>query len=128
MQHFTLHLHGIKVAVNLGWYDAERSFPQVIEVDALLGVCNSLVGTADNLDGTPDYAAVVAMIREHLMSQEWRVVEYMITRLCDLVLEHFPEVEFVELSVKKRIMAELEYAHFQGKRVRISNESVRTLP
>lgn len=108
MNSYTLSIQGLRQAIYLGWGDAERAFPQVVTLDLSCVVANDTIGTADELAQTVDYAAVVQTVKETLQERSWKIVEYLLAVIGDLLLQKYPLISSVTISLRKTILAEID--------------------
>jgi FolB domain-containing protein len=108
MNTYKLSIQGLREAIHLGWEDAERAHPQVVTIDLILVVANQTVGTADDLAQTVDYAAVTQTIKDALRARRWKIVEYLLAVIGDLLLETYPLIVSVTISLRKTVLAEID--------------------
>lgn len=127
MNSYTLSIKGLREAIHLGWHDAERSFPQVVTLDLTYVVSNEKVGTADDLAQTVDYSAVVQTVQDTLRARDWKIVEYLVAVVGDLLLEKFPLISSVTVSLRKTVLAEIDGFVVTSTRSR-SSDGINSLP
>lgn len=96
----TLRVKGIDLWGRCGVTTEERAVGQRLVVDVRLEPVD-ISGTAtDELDGTVDYGAVVAVVREAVEGAEYRLIERLADEICRRLLGSF-ELREVAVAVSK---------------------------
>jgi dihydroneopterin aldolase len=70
-----LIIHGLELWLKVGCTEAERAFPQRLEMDVTLEMPLSAAGKSDDLSQSVDYAAVAEALRQKLTPQSFRLIE-----------------------------------------------------
>jgi len=94
-------LRGMEFEGRHGATDEERSEPQMIEVDIDLELDLRAAGTSDDLGKTVDYARVFEICRAQVEQQSYHVLEAIGEHIAADVLGAFPQVELVNVTVRK---------------------------
>jgi 7,8-dihydroneopterin aldolase/epimerase/oxygenase len=97
-----IEIKGLQVAARVGVPDLERSVPQKLEVDLVLG--GDFRELDDDLNQTSDYAAVSDWIRRECTSREFRLIESLADHLANGLLSGFPRVVSTTLTLRKFIL------------------------
>ncbi|MHB8189596.1 MAG: dihydroneopterin aldolase [Ferrimicrobium sp.] len=98
MTGFRIHVHSIRLQVNLGWGDEERANPQPIEVDLILELANPFIGS-DELCDTVDYRSCIDAVVE-VVSVPTRLLETIAVRIADRILCD-PRIASTRVAVTK---------------------------
>ena len=97
-----IEIKNLQVAAKVGVPDLERSIPQKLEVDLVLGGDFQELG--DDLTRTTDYAAVSEWIRRECASREFQLIESLADHLSHGLLAGFPRVVSTTLTLRKFIL------------------------
>ncbi|NKE10342.1 dihydroneopterin aldolase [Kocuria subflava] len=84
-----------------GVLDGEKSVGQQFSVDAVLTVDLRAAGATDNLAHTVHYGEVAELIHAQITGEPVELIETLADRTARLVLERYPLVQRVELTVNK---------------------------
>ena len=84
-----------------GVSEAERSEPQLIEVDAVLELDLRAAGSSDELDQTVDYAEVFEICRAVVEERSFRLLEAIAESIASAALARFPAVQRLLVTVRK---------------------------
>ena len=95
---FRARVNGLVVHVRCGVSGEERALPQALRVDLDYSYEAEV---ADDLAGTADYGALVEGVAELLEREEFKLLETGVRRIGDHVLNEFPTVAEVTVSVTK---------------------------
>lgn len=71
------------------------------EVDVAMDLDLAEAAEHDDLSKTVDYERVYALVREHVLGNKFYLIERLAYRIAHAVLEAFPMVERVEVTVRK---------------------------
>lgn len=84
-----------------GVLDGEKTVGQQFSVDAVLSVDLSAAGASDDLSHTVHYGEVAELIHAQITGEPVELIETLADRTARLVLEGYPLVQRVELTVNK---------------------------
>ena len=107
-----LILSGLELWVKVGCSEAERAFPQRLEMDATLHLPLKDAGWGDNLSATVDYAEACALIKKTVEPKTFKLAEAVAEQTADLLLGKY-KLTSVTIQVKKRALPGLAYAAVQ---------------
>ena len=95
-------LKGLKFTACHGYLDIEKSRPQAFIVDADLYADLFEAGTSDDLADTVNYSDVADLIEKIMVKAEpVNLIEHICEKICNHILNDFPAVKKVEVTVKK---------------------------
>lgn len=83
-----------------GVYEAERAQGTRFEVDLRLGCQLEKACQSDQLDDTIDYGKLYDCVAAE-MQQPVNLIEHLAERICRSIRTHFPEIESVEIRLRK---------------------------
>jgi FolB domain-containing protein len=110
-----LILEGVEIWLRVGCTEAERAFPQRIELDLTLELPLAHAGKEDNLSATIDYAQVVDLVKKTLEQKSFKLAEAVAEQTAELLLwKH--KLAAVTVRVKKRALPGLAWAGVQIRR------------
>jgi dihydroneopterin aldolase len=115
-----INLHGMQFAGIHGVGEAEREFPQVIEVDLEVEVNLSRASASDDVADTIDYGPLVRICREVVEDGTHRLLEGIAGVIVDRVFGETP-ADAVTVRVRKLavpIDVEIEFAEIELRRER----------
>lgn len=95
-----IELIGLRVVAPVGVCPEEHDRPQPIEIDLALETDISVAGRTDDLAGTVDYGAVIALAESVCRERHHELLEHLATIIAQRILED-PRVRAVEVCVKK---------------------------
>ena len=95
---FRARVNGLAAHVRCGVSKEERALPQALQVDLDYSY---EAGASDDLAGTVDYGALIEGVAELLEREEFKLLETGVRRIGDHVLNEFPAVVEVTVSVTK---------------------------
>ena len=107
-----LILAGLELWVKVGCSEAERAFPQRLEMDVTLHLPLKDAGWGDNLSATVDYAEACALIKKTIEPKTFKLAEAVAEQAADLLLGKY-KLASVTIQVKKRALPGLSYAAVQ---------------
>lgn len=114
-------LHGMEFEGSHGVSEAERSEPQVIELDVEVEADLRPAGTSDDLAHTVDYSALFEICRAQVEEHTYHLLEALGEAVAADVLGRFEKVERVVVTVRKPgvpLDGVLEYAGVRLERAR----------
>jgi dihydroneopterin aldolase len=115
-------LRGMQFSGIHGVGEAERAFPQVIEVDLEVETDLSRAAASDDVADTIDYGPLVAICREVVEEETQRLLEAIAGAIVNRVLAE-TRAEAVTVRVRKLavpIDVEMEHAEIELRRERIT--------
>lgn len=104
-----LIINGLELWLKIGCTEAERAFPQRIEMDVTLELSLSAAGKSDDLAQSVDYAAVAEALRKKLAPQSFHLIEAVAEQAADFVLWKY-KPRAVTVLIKKRALPGLAWA------------------
>ncbi|WP_294159628.1 dihydroneopterin aldolase [uncultured Selenomonas sp.] len=94
-------LSGMKFYGYHGCLTEERETGQEFYVDVNLALSLRRAGKSDELKNTVNYAAVFEIVKSVVEGQSYHLIEAVAEHIADLVLEEYPEVRTIEVTVHK---------------------------
>lgn len=94
-------LKGMRFTGNTGVFDFEREKPQPFVVDLVLCFRQLKAGRTDCLSDTVDYGAVFVSVREIVEGKRFQLIEALAETISTEILNRYPPVDAVEVSVHK---------------------------
>lgn len=110
-----LIIHGLELWLKVGCTEAERAFPQRLEMDVTLELPLSAAGKSDDLSQSVDYAAVAEALRQKLTPHAFHLVEAVAEQAADVVLWKY-KPQAVTVRLKKRALPGLSWAGVEIRR------------
>lgn len=113
-------LQGIQIPAALGVSAAERRMRRPVALDLELETELATAGRSDRIQQTIHYERVFEVVQDVAANREHKLVEALGQRIADAVLEAFPAVQAVQLTVRKTkpIAGVLDYAGVRMRRER----------
>lgn len=97
----TIFIEGLELYAYHGVPEAEREIGHRYRIDARLRLDLREAGKTDSIRSTVDYASVAQTIVETATKERFLLVEALAETLCNRLLEGFPTVQEVTLTVRK---------------------------
>ena len=95
----------LPVNLKLGFYAEERQHLQTAYVTLRIHVSDdSGAGTRDELAGTVDYGAVIQSVDTCLADREFKLVEAVVERIGNVIMDSQPLCEQVDVKVVKTVL------------------------
>ena len=94
-------LSGMKFYGYHGCLTEERAKGQEFYVDVNVALSLRRAGKSDELKNTVNYAAVFEIVKSVVEGQSYHLIEAVAEHIADLVLERYPEVRTIEVTVHK---------------------------
>jgi 7,8-dihydroneopterin aldolase/epimerase/oxygenase len=101
-------IKGLKIDAAVGVTDAERDYPQRLEVDAVITPLETFAAAADEIDRTVDYDAAAQRIVKLTCSRPRRLIETLASELAEMLVSEFP-AQHAEVEVRKFVLPNTEY-------------------
>lgn len=84
-----------------GVFEGEQEIGQRFYLDVIVEADLVPASSADAVDKTVDYAALVKVVSEAFTEKRQKLLETLATRVAKRVFEHFPIVKAVEVTIRK---------------------------
>lgn len=92
------------VFMRIGYYIGERIRGQDVYVSLVVRLSTVEGGVQDNLENTSNYAKILEMVDWTLRDQEMKLIETAVERLGTALLEAFPQIHDVDVTIEKPIL------------------------
>lgn len=102
----------LEVFYCVGVSDEERAQPQRLLLTVDMGFDFTSAAMSDRLERTIDYHAVAQMLLKHGEGRSWKLLERLVSNLCDIILADY-KPQSVSVVVKKFIIPEARYVSVQ---------------
>jgi dihydroneopterin aldolase len=102
----------LEVFYCVGVSDQERASPQRLLLTVEMGFDITSAALSDRIERTIDYFAVSQMLLKHGEGRSWKLLERLVSNLCDLILGEYP-AHSVSVTVKKFVIPEARYVSVQ---------------
>ncbi len=96
-----IHLTGLTFEGRHGWYDAERQRVRPFRVDVTVAMGLDAPARSDALEDTLDYDRIAEVVLEVGTGTSCRLIEHLAGAVAEALLDAFPAVEAVEVTVHK---------------------------
>ena len=96
-----IEIAGVRFRCAIGITAKERETPREIAVDLSVRIDVGRAAGADTIDATVDYRALARRVIEFGEASRSQLVETLAARLAGAILDEFPAVQEVRLSVEK---------------------------
>jgi len=107
----------LEVFYCVGVTDEERATPQRLLLTVELGFDFSSAALSDRVERTIDYFAVSQMLLKYGEGRNWKLLERLVSNLCDVILAEF-KAESVIVTVKKFVIPQARHVSVQLKKIR----------
>ena len=97
----TLILKECRFDAKIGVFSNERSRFQPLSIDVELGLDTRASAKSDRMSDTVDYRTVHALIKKHIASAEYFLIETLAEKLAALILKKNPMLKSVTLTIRK---------------------------
>ena len=105
-----IFLQGLRVNTKIGCSKEERSFPQLLVIDAKLGLDISKPAQSGCIDETVCYDRLRQLITQEAERQEWILVEELAASIAELSLKTFKLADNILIRVSKKIFSDCDFA------------------
>lgn len=102
----------LEVFYCVGVTDEERAQPQRLLLTVDMGFDFTSAALSDRIERTIDYHAVAQMLLKHGEGRSWKLLERLVSNLCDIILAEY-KPQSVSVVVKKFIIPEARYVSVQ---------------
>lgn len=96
-----IELFGLRTTAIIGVLPEEQTRAQPLEFDIVLHLNDVASAQSDDLDDTVDYGAVCAQVVAHTQNHQYQLLERLAGAITDELLDTFPLIQAVELTVRK---------------------------
>lgn len=107
----------LEVFYCVGVTDEERAQPQRLLLTVDMGFDFTSAALSDRIERTIDYHAVAQMLLKHGEGRSWKLLERLVSNLCDIILADY-KPQSVSVAVKKFIIPEARYVSVQLAKTR----------
>ena len=97
----TLTLKSLQFHAYHGYYPREREEGNDFEIDLIFSANLRQAGASDNLGDTVDYQKVTQVAASVMEGESVKLIETLAKQIGDRLFEQFPEVEALEVCVRK---------------------------
>jgi 7,8-dihydroneopterin aldolase/epimerase/oxygenase len=109
MEKLSIKVVGFKTHIKIGCDDAERSFPQQVELNFNIVLSSPLSCVTDNLAHTIDYRDILKIATNLAERSSWNLLEHYLHDISESLLS-LALVESVALEVAKRVDPRIQSA------------------
>ncbi|UII34858.1 dihydroneopterin aldolase [Fulvivirga ulvae] len=95
-----ISLEGLLFKAYHGYYDEERQKGNKFEVNITVKTDFNHASKKDELEGTVDYERLYAIVKDE-MEQPSKLLEHVVNRMINRVLDEIPAVKKVKISLSK---------------------------
>lgn len=95
-----IHLKNIAIRANHGVYDFEKTEGNDFKVNISFEANLSLSATTDQLSHTINYEEIYAIVKQE-MSHTADLLESVVERIYQHILQKFPQISWIKVSVEK---------------------------
>lgn len=96
-----IRIQGLGFESILGTLSFERTSPQPVVMDLLLELDFTKAAASENVSDTVDYAEAASVVTTFVQDSKFELVETLVWKVAELLLERYPLLKAVEVSVKK---------------------------
>ena len=97
----TIKINNAKFYAYHGDLEYERQYGNQFEVDIEMNCDLTTLDNLDKLTKTVDYLAVYNTVRDIFNKNKFYLIETVNNKICDVLLEKFPLIQEVKVSVRK---------------------------
>lgn len=109
----------LEVFYCVGVSDEERATPQRLLLTVEMGFDITSAALSDRIERTIDYHAVSQMLLKHGEGRSWKLLERLVSNLCDIILAEY-KAQSVSVTVKKFIIPEARHVSVQLMKSRVA--------
>lgn len=115
---YTINIERARFPVKLGWFDKERSYPQIVDVDVCLELSDKVPCPPRELSETIDYMQIMALMRKVCAETEWKLLEHMCTDLAGAILDSSELIQNVSVRTWKNVSTDVRGISVEAKLTR----------
>lgn len=97
----TIYINDLKIDTVIGIFDWERRVKQTISLDLEMAADISKAAASDSIEDTLDYKAVAKRLIAFVEESEFQLVETLIERVAEIILNEF-DVSWVRVRLNKK--------------------------
>lgn len=116
----TITIQELEVFYCVGVTPDERRLPQRLLLTVQLEQDIRAAAASDDLRLTVDYAEVVRRLSDWGSGRSWRLLESVAVEIADVLLRDYPEIQAVEVEVRKFILPHTRHVAVRYRAVRPS--------
>ena len=109
----------LEVFYCVGVGDEERATPQRLLLTIEMGFDFSSAAVSDRIERTIDYHAVCQKLLAYGEGRSWKLLEKLVSNLCDLILADF-NAQTVIVTVKKYVIPQARHVSVQLSKARLA--------
>jgi len=109
----------LEVFYCVGVTDEERATPQRLLLTVDMAFDFTSAALSDRIERTIDYHAVAQKLLQHGEGRSWKLLERLVSNLCDIILSEF-RAQSVSVTAKKFVIPEARYVSVQLARSRVA--------
>jgi dihydroneopterin aldolase len=114
----------LEVMYCVGVTDEERATPQRLLLTVEMGFDITSAALSDRIERTIDYHSVAQMLLKHGEGRSWKLLERLVSNLCDIILSDF-KAQSVSVTVKKFVIPEARFVSVQLAKARVGQPKLR---
>jgi dihydroneopterin aldolase len=95
-------LTDLKIKAVIGIWEWEKRNPQIISIDLEMETDVNKASETDSIKDALDYKAVATRIKEFAQSNQFDLIETLIEKMAQLILDEF-EVQWLKLTISKPV-------------------------
>ena len=115
-----INIVDLEVLYCVGVSDEERATPQRLLLTIEMVFDFSSAAVSDRIERTIDYHAVCQELLAYGEGRSWKLLEKLVTNLCDLVLAKF-KAQTVNVTVKKFVIPQARHVSVQLSKTRVAH-------
>jgi 7,8-dihydroneopterin aldolase/epimerase/oxygenase len=114
-----INIVDLEVFYCVGVSDEERATPQRLLLTIEMAFDFSSAAVSDRIERTIDYHAVCQKLVAYGEERSWKLLEKLVTNLCDMILADF-KAQTVNITVKKFIIPQARHVSVQLSKTRVA--------
>jgi len=114
-----INIVDLEVFYCVGVSDEERATAQRLTLTIEMAYDFSSAAVSDRIERTIDYYAVCQKLLVYGENRSWRLLEKLVTNLCDYILAEF-KAQSVSVTVKKYVIPQARYVSVQLSKSRVA--------
>ena len=93
-------LTDLKIKAVIGIWEWEKRNPQIISIDLEMETDVNKASETDSIKDALDYKAVAKRIKEFVQSNQFELIETLIEKMAQLILDEF-KIQWLKLTISK---------------------------
>jgi len=114
-----INIVDLEVFYCVGVSDEERATPQRLLLTIEMAFDFSSAAVSDRIERTIDYHAVCEKLLAYGHERSWKLLEKLVTNLCDYILADF-KAQTVNITVKKFVIPQARHVSVQLSKTRVA--------